>query len=279
MLPITTYVINLKRRPVQFRYFLENNKGLPLNIIRFEAIDGLDENNKQAKISGKNPVHKQEKHGKFGCFLSHLEVLKKIAKMDPSQWVFITEDDAIISPDLFNVWNEIVRETNEYNIDILFLSRNYVSDDTFLYPPSPEGKLCIVKINGFFCGTHFYMVNAKGAQKILRFQEMNPYESIPYDIAFGNAAKRTQTVYAIIRLDKNFKKSSIPSSIPSQMYDKNIMGYATLSGTMGSSTEEYFENIREFFVENKDMSVSLIVVLILVFIGIVISAICVCFEN
>lgn len=244
--PITSYVINLKRRPKQYEFFYNNNKKLindnKINLIRFEAVDGFEENEKQSKIMLKNPVHKQRKHGVFGCFLSHLMVLQIIAQMQSNEWVFILEDDAIINPEIFNIWPYLMSQTKLYDINVVFLSRSYASKDTFIYQPIDGFNL--VKVSGEFWGCQFYMVRPQGAKQLLASKEMNPYESVPYDIALANIAQSENFIYAAIIYNKNdefWKKDPLYSG-PWPFVNTNILAYANLSSTMGSSTEEYFEN-------------------------------------
>jgi GR25 family glycosyltransferase involved in LPS biosynthesis len=265
MIPI--YVINLKRRYKQFENFLKNNRKNPLYITRFNAIDGLEENNKQANIKGKNPVHKQTKHGRFGCFLSHLEILKLIAKNhNPTEWVLIAEDDAIIDPLLFRDWYSITSKAEKFNAHIIFLSRTYAKKDQFLYPIVDGFNL--VRINDIFYGAQLYMVTGIGAQKILSMKEMDPYDSTPYDVALGIASKRTHDIYGTVKYNVN-RKNKNKNKQTDNFYSSHIMAYATLAGT-NSSTEEYFENIKESLRENKSIGILLLVLLILSFMGIII---------
>lgn len=255
----TVYVINLKRRYNQYEIFLKNNKDIPLKIVRFEAIDGLIENNNQIVSIGKNPVHKQTKHGRFGCFLSHLAILRKIAENnEPDQWSFISEDDTIISPELFGLWDNIIAQTKKYNINILLLSRTYAKKDKMLYPL--VNGLNILAVDDIFFGTHFYAVTGKGANVILGMEEMNPYGSVPYDLALGLLGKKEKCVYSAIKYDPNNYDSL------NRMYSKHILAYASVSGKMKSSTEEYYENIKENFKENKQSFYTIAKVTIMAFI-------------
>jgi GR25 family glycosyltransferase involved in LPS biosynthesis len=264
---ISLYVINLERRHKQYESFVRNNKNNSIEINRFNALDGKIENNRQAKIKGIDPVHKQTKHGRFGCFLSHLEVLKLVVQRNnPNEWVIIAEDDAIINKELFNDWIAITSKAMDFNTDIIFLSRTYSKEDILVYPIVNGFNL--VKINDVFHGAHLYMVTGIGAQKILEMEEMDPYNSIPYDVALGLASKRTGNIYGIIMHNSNGKYNST-----NNFYSDHLMAYAKLSGLMGSSTEEYFENIKEYFHSNKKTGISLTILLILLFLGIVITII------
>jgi GR25 family glycosyltransferase involved in LPS biosynthesis len=224
-LPI--YVINLKRRPHMLKSFIKNNNKNFGTIIPFEAVDGLEYNNVLAKYQGPDSkVHQQTTHGRFGCFLSHLKLLKIIAETcNPDDWVLIAEDDAMIDPKLTEDWPEMQKPKD---CDIIFLSRNYTEHDSTIRPYDKD-EVNLVKIDGIFYGAHLYAVTGRGAKKILEFPEMDPYGSAPYDIALGIAAKRSGIIYATI--DEN-----------------GLAPYGHPSNEDSSSTEEYFSNADNYYL-------------------------------
>ena len=224
---IPIYVISLKRKPEQLENFKKNNPNLSLNII--EAVDGIEATK---SFSKHGIIHHQTKEGRFGCFLSHLKVLKEIADKSKenskqgdegnTDWYIIAEDDASIDPKFFNDWPDLSKDlTDDQNV--IFLSRNWSSEDL-----SSPNKPTIVEVGNIFFGTQLYILTSLGAKQLLDIPEMNAFGTQPYDLVFGE--QKTKKIYAVLN-------------------ENGVGGYSKSCSLGGSSTEERYK--KEKF--NKDM--------------------------
>ena len=111
--------------------------------------------------------HKNSNHAKreIGCYLSHLNIYKKIKKDNKKGYTIIFEDDFIVNSSNFkdDVKKAIDKLNNKsIDFDFLYLGSNqinygeYIID--YLYYVNPKQNLY---------GTHAYVINNKNIDKII----------------------------------------------------------------------------------------------------------------
>ena len=114
------------------------------------------------------PAIKPADQGKFpgigarGCFLSHLEILKK-AREDQADSVLIMEDDLAISPKLQPFLPLIKDKLSQENWSLLYLGH--------VVPVESGNNLNLVNYNQPLLTTHFYAVNGKILDRLVDFLE------------------------------------------------------------------------------------------------------------
>lgn len=146
-------------------------------ITRFQAVVGKDFPFKNDNLS----------HGQWGCWLSHLSVLK--SNIDNEDDLLIMEDDAHFDSSLCSIeimidelksdaWDIIYLDATIVEIeDFLLLSRQLNEFITFQHPPSPvkiPNKLTIY-------GTHAYIINKKSKAKIYTYLCKHINSGLPID--------------------------------------------------------------------------------------------------
>ena len=117
---ISSYVINLKRRPDRLRNFFTKNKDEMIPITVFEGVDG----------KALSPSHKVQKafstgdynyrRGIVGCAMSHVNIWKDFLSKS-SDYCLVLEDDAELCKDFQNKMLYLIKN-NEF--DIMFLHYN-----------------------------------------------------------------------------------------------------------------------------------------------------------
>jgi hypothetical protein len=102
-------------------------------------------------------------HGRKGCFLSHVEMIKEAKKRGLPN-VLICEDDATFHPDFLKLWNLMILPTLRFRT--LAEPEGPEWDLLYFYTrlsklPALEGKdPCVVRIDGEV-STHFYAVHSR----------------------------------------------------------------------------------------------------------------------
>ena len=86
---LSTYVINLKRRPDRLKVFQDT---CPVVATIFYGFDAKNE------PLNPYPLIQCRKPGEIGCFISHLQIYERVVK-EGHKWTLILEDDAIFCPD------------------------------------------------------------------------------------------------------------------------------------------------------------------------------------
>lgn len=175
---IKAHVINLEKNKERYERFMESYDLNEIHIERFNAIVGKDldpekyiSKNAYNKLllmeeKGYRTQHSELSRGAIGCYLSHVELYKKLIN-DNCEYYLIFEDDAILLPDSYNTILEILK-TAPKDWDIINLSvgygytyyKDFVSDEYIKYK--------------HFYGTLCYIINKKGARKILEEFESKP---------------------------------------------------------------------------------------------------------
>ena len=124
--------------------------------------------------------------GEIGCYMSHIELLKR-SLTSSKKYVLILEDDAKIEPDTFAKISEVL-ETSPPDYDMLFLGHNYYED-----------YYTFKKIN-YMHGAQAYLVN-KDNITLEKINTLYPIEK-PYDVILPVKFKTYVVVPKIIELGK-----------------------------------------------------------------------------
>lgn len=147
------FVINLKHRKDKLEKFLANLPSILSNekINIFEAIDGskynipkwFDVTNAKEKISGN-----------YGCYLSHLEIIKNIHRP-----TLIFEDDAIFSEDFSEKYKQSIEYIQNLNYDLFYLG-GYNNKKPAVIDKKNKIYRCFSTYR-----THAYIVSGKNTAK------------------------------------------------------------------------------------------------------------------
>ena len=166
-----TYLINLKRADDRLVSAKEtfNKVGIVFNLE--VAIDGKDlslphENYSETKY---NLLHgKKTNLGELGCYLSHLNVLKKFLNTE-EDWALVCEDDIEFNEDIVEIINYAV--ASGINFDLLRLSggsdRNKEKGLPLKLKKIYKGFFLSLNF-GFKSGTGCYLINRLAAKNILK---------------------------------------------------------------------------------------------------------------
>jgi GR25 family glycosyltransferase involved in LPS biosynthesis len=170
------YYINLNERNDRKIEMEKLLRKINLNYYRIDAINGNNLNYDkllQEKIVldySFNDYNKKDKKlnmGEIGCYLSHVSAWNKFIESRKNYGIFF-EDDIVINELYFNkVFNRIIDELIIYNFDILFLSRNAMSNSQF-YEGQIIGKF-FYKPSKIMYGAHSYILSKKGAKKFINY--------------------------------------------------------------------------------------------------------------
>jgi len=167
------YVINLKSNRDRLNHISSVYKDSDLAqepFVLVEAVDGkaIDpkdfvtprvwEGVQQIDKTGKRSSHDHLTRGMVGCYLSHLKVLEMI-KSSNRPYGFVLEDDASFPDDVYtkHIRNALLTMPEDW--DVILLGR---------WPLEETNEINFVKVNKFW-GTHGYLINRKGAEKIIQY--------------------------------------------------------------------------------------------------------------
>ena len=177
-------VVNLDRRPDRWNRITSHLSELR-NVQRFSAVDGRQVNINESVTHlftsrgypQKNPYAGHGwRSGVIGCALSHYHLWENAADMKCPLVVF--EDDAVKCDNFLERFNKVIEWLTVHNEewDVCFLG--YL-DDVSIYNDEVIDRVGEVSIHQFNPvparkhggGTHGYIVNAKGARKLLKLAE------------------------------------------------------------------------------------------------------------
>lgn len=108
------YLINLRHNTDRLNYFLDNIPICFSNVKIFDAINGND-----CKIPEWFRI-KNNLKGRYGCYQSHLKILKKIDKT-----TLILEDDCLFSPHFCRKYSEILDILPNLDYDMMYLGGHH----------------------------------------------------------------------------------------------------------------------------------------------------------
>jgi len=172
------YVINMEKNKdrleeITNRYNQTDLAEIPF--IRFEAVNGKDIDVKpfvtesvyngimQLDKTHERRTYKQLTRGMIGCYLSHLEIYKKI-QQSTKPYALILEDDAFFTEN--NIYTSAIRNAFEYippDWDIIMLGR--MTFDPSHVVVDHETYLELRK----FWGTYGYLISKAGVNKMLQY--------------------------------------------------------------------------------------------------------------
>ena len=165
------YVINVKTNKSRLDYISSMYNDSDLSTEPFILIDAVDgkvadiknsvtpriwEGIEQIDKTGKRSDHGHLTRGMVGCYLSHLKVLEMIQASN-KPYGLVLEDDAMFPKDILDKNIKDVQESIPEDWDVILLGR---------WPLKEAIEKNYVRVRKFW-GTHGYLVNKKGAKKII----------------------------------------------------------------------------------------------------------------
>lgn len=189
---IKSYIINsekeVKRKDFMIQQ-LESVRGIDVEFISAIMGKDLDLNTRNLlahKIKCSHPEITWEiTNGEIGCYLSHLEVYRRISNNESqNSWFIILEDDALISDDFISIVSNpgLMKKINKSRYDLVVIG--FDPGKTLSYNgPSNRYLHSIKKISkgvdiGYPKYNHYgsfgYMLNWDAARKLLKFGTDNP---------------------------------------------------------------------------------------------------------
>jgi len=169
---IDAYVINLPRRTDRLANFKDSYYKSDIsknNLIIVEAIDGENfeqiqgfapESTRQILQTGKRKTHQELTPGMIGCYLSHYIAYEKFLESG-KEHAFIFEDDSKIAPVFFV--GALKNPPQDW--DIIMVGVQSCMD-------CPDSDENFKRLNEFY-GAGGYLINRKGAYKMMKYKE-NP---------------------------------------------------------------------------------------------------------
>jgi len=182
-LPTRAFVINLDSRRDRYHSFVKQlkNSGFNISVQRSEAVVGKDldlskiplaqkAQNELGQLSqsGYRTKHYQLTPGAIGCYLSHVNLWKKIADENLDN-VLIFEDDAQIPRGFETKFKTALSKVNSVDPDWDIFVLDVLCRDCI--PVSED----VIKVNKFYL-LHAYVMRNKAARKILDNNILFPIE-------------------------------------------------------------------------------------------------------
>ena len=173
---IKTVVINLDKRTDRWENFKTNNDGLSfIKYERFSAIDGenLKNSAQLQRIFDGNDYNMRI--GIVGCALSHIKLYIDLVNTTEDISSCILEDDITIVPDFEKKFVYLFNLLDKMDWDIVYLGhhlhKDYKTEDAYDKKKFPivEKWNTATSIKMSMGGTGGYIINKKGAQKMLEF--------------------------------------------------------------------------------------------------------------
>jgi len=173
--PFKTFVINLDRRPDRYEDFVSNFQIHNLKYERFSAVDGekLNPNCQLQHIFENNDYNMRK--GMVGCAMSHIKLYIQLLKDEDVDTYCILEDDLTFVDNFTDKLNLCIRNLEATDWDLLYLGhhlwKDYIDENSYNKSLDP----IIKQYNRFeslkmsMGGTGGYLINKKGAEKLLEF--------------------------------------------------------------------------------------------------------------
>ena len=172
---IKSYVINLEKYKNKYNLCLKRLSKINLKPERFNAIYVANENSKKIKQITYPSVQYTIKNGRYahnnigskgaiGCYLSHISLWKMLLESDEEMFL-IFEDDVDINIKINNFTKKINKSinliNNNNNWDIIYLGYFNIN--------SKDINKISKKKKDMIYGLHGYIINKKGAAKLLKY--------------------------------------------------------------------------------------------------------------
>ncbi len=212
---IPIFIINLKKDTEKKEHMKELCKKYSLKCQFIDAVYGNDLDNtyiEQITDSEKSisVYGKELTRGEIGCTLSHIAIYKQMIEHNIENAI-IFEDDIDLKEDFSAIINSIDTFPKDWEIMLLgYYSRvadELVTKASFRYKKELTNKFKTVRLAQLAFGTHGYMINLKGAKKLL-----NELNTIIKPIDHYTGVDTYVNMYAIrprvVRLSEKFKDHS-----------------------------------------------------------------------
>ena len=170
---IKSYIINLEKDKDKYNDSINNLNRINIKPERFDAIYINESNNDYIKNITYPSVQYNIKHGRnnhnnigtngaIGCYLSHIKLWKMLLQSNEDMFL-IFEDDVNVNSSKDDI-NNFLNNMNNYDWDFIFLGymKPFSNNDTRV-------TTNVYKINSINFGTHSYIINKKGATKLLKY--------------------------------------------------------------------------------------------------------------
>lgn len=191
------FCINLERSKERLKKIKEKARNENININFYKAVDGNKLKNTDIKKLCTDNYYKEimrnSKYGNIGCYLSHLNLWKKINN-ENIDYALIIEDDIVFCK---NFKNELLKslKTIPNNWDIIFLGLTrpcgkQINNNIY----SILEKKCDKNNGGLFA----YIVNGKNIKKMIRFCDVKIDKMIDHKIRDNYLNMDTFFVYPFI---------------------------------------------------------------------------------
>ena len=182
---IKTYVINLDKYQDKYATLKNHFAHYDIHTNRFSAILGkelkqeyinaITDPSVQYSISeGRSLDNQIGTIGAIGCSLSHIELWKQLVNSNEEMWL-ILEDDCYPKYKMYSVHdlNTYINTVNTFdpNWDMIYMGwkkPNIGHKDTLMVKPTTNSIGSIYKVNSFIHAAHAYIINRKGAKKLLK---------------------------------------------------------------------------------------------------------------
>jgi glycosyl transferase, family 25 len=175
-----TWIINLDRAPDRLARISAQLQRLNLPFSRLPAVDARALTPEQAgaldeasyrRLHGKTPVA-----GELGCYLSHVEVMRRFLA-SPAQAALVLEDDALLSDSLPAVLQGLLQHPARW--DMVKLSAVHSGTPVPVLDVAPGHQLAVMLSR--CTGSSAYLMNRRAATAYL--QGLLPMQ-LPYDHVF-----------------------------------------------------------------------------------------------
>ena len=161
------FYINLDKRIGRRELMEREKKKHNLNIIRFSGIDGMAMERKNKFIN----------KGEYGCWSSAYKLWEKVRDSEKTSIIF--QDDIVFCENFSNKLNNLLKEANVLDYDIILLAHNWYHTQQKI--PVTDNISTI----GLFHGLQGYIITPKCAKYLCkRFQDSSKWPK-PDDVTIG----------------------------------------------------------------------------------------------
>jgi len=164
------YVITLGKQE-RIENIKNQEKKINNKIEIFDAVNGLNLDINDLKnnniLANENTLSENYNHkmGEIGCYLSHLNIYKKIKENNKKGYTIIFEDDFLIdSENLLDEVKKAINILNTKNIDFDFL---FLGNTLNNHGENIADNLYYIDKNVYLYGTYGYIINNKNIDKII----------------------------------------------------------------------------------------------------------------
>lgn len=212
---ITVFVVNLEKDIEKKEHMLKLCKAFSLNCHFIDAVYGKSLSEEEigkhyAKEMATKYLGRGLSRGEIGCLLSHKHIYQIMIDEEIEQ-ALILEDDCEFSDDIEKVFDHMDLFPNNWEL-VLLGHKSHLGHDTearasIWWKQHISTKYKLIRPSDIGYGTHGYLINNKGARKLL--SKLDQYYK-PIDHYTGN--DREINVYAIspvaIKLDSNMSQKN-----------------------------------------------------------------------